>query len=99
MQKYPSGESVCGAIYDSAPADNPFLTALPEMLPRDEFLSAIRSTPGLPHDLPRMSPEERRQRLPMLASLLSRASICTLSMTSSTALSGRPIPPEPLWMR
>ena len=69
MRKYLPNESCCGAVYDNAPADNPFLAALPEMLPRDEFLSTIRSTPGLPHDLPRMSPEERRQSLPMLASL------------------------------
>ena len=69
MRKYPSGEAVCGAIYDNAPADNPFLAALPEMLPKDEFLTAIRSTPGLPHNLPQLSPEERRQSLPMLASL------------------------------
>ena len=69
MRKYPPNESVCGAVYDNAPADNPFLAALPEMLSRDDFLSAIRSTPGLPHDLPQMTPEERRQSLPMLASL------------------------------
>ena len=69
MRKYPQGESVCGAVYDSAPADNPFLAALPEILPRDEFLAAIRSTPGLPHSLPQMTPEERRQSLPLLASL------------------------------
>ncbi len=62
-------ESVCGAVYDNAPADNPFLAALPEMMPKDEFLTSIRSTPGLPHNLPNMSPEERRQSLPMLASL------------------------------
>lgn len=69
MRKYPPNESVCGAVYDNAPADNPFLAALPEMLPRDEFLTAIRSTPGLPHGLPQMAPEERRQSLPLLASL------------------------------
>lgn len=69
MRKYPENESVCGAVYDNAPADNPFLAALPEMLPRDEFLSSIRSTPGLPHSLPQMSPEARRQSLPLLASL------------------------------
>ena len=69
MRKYPPNESICGAIYDSAPADNPFLAALPEMLPRDQFLIAIRSTPGLPHDLPQMSSEERRRNLPLLASL------------------------------
>ena len=69
MRKYPPNESCCGAVYDNAPADNPFLAAMPEMLPRDEFLTAIRSTPGLPYDLPLMSPEERRQSLPLLASL------------------------------
>ena len=69
MRKYPPNESICGAIYDSAPADNPFLAAMPEMLPREQFLAAIRSTPGLPHDLPQMSPEARRQSLPLLASL------------------------------
>ena len=69
MRKYLPNESCCGAVYDNAPADNPFLAALPEMLPRNEFLSATRSTPGLPHDLPQMSSEERRQSLPLLASL------------------------------
>lgn len=69
MRKYPPGESICGAIYDSAPADNPFLAAMPEMLPKDEFLSAIRSAPAFPHTLSQMTPEERRQNLPMLSSL------------------------------
>lgn len=69
MRKYLPNESCCGAVYDNAPADNPFLAALPEMLPRDEFLISIRSSPGLPHNLAQMSPEERRQSLPMLASL------------------------------
>lgn len=69
MRKYPPGESVCGAVYDNAPVDNPFLAAMPEMLPKEEFLTAIRSTPALPHNLPMISPEERRQSLPMLASL------------------------------
>ncbi len=69
MRKYPPNEPVCGAIYDNASADNPFLAAMPEMLPREEFLSTIRSTPGLPHSLPQMSPEERRQSLPLLSAL------------------------------
>ena len=42
MRKYLPNESCCGAVYDNAPADNPFLAALPEMLPRDEFLISIR---------------------------------------------------------
>lgn len=69
MRKYPQNESICGAVYDNAPVDNPFLAALPEMLPRDEFLSAIRSAPGLPYNLAQMSPEERRQSLPMLSTV------------------------------
>ena len=39
------------------------------MLSRDEFLAAIRSTPGLPHNLAQMSPEERRQNLPMISAV------------------------------
>ena len=69
MRKYPPNEPVCGAIYDNASADNPFLAAMPEMLSRNEFLDSIRSTPGLPHSLPQMSPEERRQSLPLLSAL------------------------------
>ena len=30
MRKYPAGQSV-GAIYDNAPANNPFLAAMPEI--------------------------------------------------------------------
>ena len=69
MRRYPTNESIWGAVYDNAPADNPFLAALPEMLSRDEFLAAIRSTPGLPHNLAQMSPEERRQNLPMISAV------------------------------
>ena len=36
MRKYPAGQSV-GAIYDNAPADNPFLAAMPEMVGRGSF--------------------------------------------------------------
>lgn len=68
MKKYPEGQSV-GAIYDGAAADNPFLAAMPEMLSQQEFSSGVRSTPQLPHTLPQMTSEERRQALPMLASL------------------------------
>ena len=42
VRKYPSGESVCGAIYDGAPTDTPFFDALPDMMSREEFLSTIR---------------------------------------------------------
>ena len=69
MRKYPAGESVVGAIYDNAPADNSFLAAMPEMLSQSDFNSEIRSFPKLPPDLPSMSSEERRQVLPLLSSV------------------------------
>lgn len=68
MRKYPEGQMV-GAIYDNSPADNPFLAAMPEMLGQDEFITGVRGAPPLPHTLPQMSSEERRQSLPLLASL------------------------------
>ena len=46
MRKYPAGERIVGAIYDNAPADNPLLAALPEMLSQDvsnQKLSGNRS--------------------------------------------------------
>lgn len=68
-RKYPPDSPVCGAVYDNAPANNPFLAAMPEILPREQFMDAIRSMPGLPYNLPQMSLEERRQSLPLLSSL------------------------------
>ncbi|MDE7246760.1 MAG: transposase, partial [Lachnospiraceae bacterium] len=67
-RKYPPDSPVCGAVYDNAPANNPFLAAMPEMLPREEFINAVRSTPGLPYNLTQMSLEERRQNLTLLSS-------------------------------
>lgn len=69
MRKYPSGESVVGAIYDNAPADNPFLAALPEMLSIADFNSEIQNFPKLPANLPLMTSEERRQTFPLLSSI------------------------------
>lgn len=69
MRKYPLGESNVGALYDNAPADNPFLAAMPEMLSQSDFSSEIKSFPKLPPDLPSMTSEERRQALPMLSSI------------------------------
>lgn len=69
MRKYPTGEQVVEAVYNNTPADNPLLAALPEMLSRDEFMTAIRSLPPLPHTLPQMSSEERRQSLPLLSTV------------------------------
>lgn len=69
MRKYPMGEQSVGAIYDNAPADNPFLAALPEMLSHDDFRTGIKGFPKLPPDLPSMSSEERRQALTLLPSI------------------------------
>ena len=69
MRKYPVGESIVGAIYDNAPADNLFLAALPEMLSIADFNSEIRSFPKLPANLPSMTSEERRQTIPLLTSI------------------------------
>ena len=68
MSKYPTSQRVA-AIYDPAQEGNPFLAAMPEMLSHDAFMKAIRSLPPLPAGLGTMTPEERRQRLPMLSSL------------------------------
>lgn len=69
MRKYPAGERIVGAIYDNAPADNPFLAALPEMLSQKDFISEIRNFPKLPANLSTMTSEERRQALPLLSSI------------------------------
>lgn len=63
MSKYPPGESIVRAVYDNAPADNPFLAAMPVMLSQGDFNYAIRSFPKLPANLPTMTNEERRQSL------------------------------------
>lgn len=69
MRKYPAGERIVGAIYGNAPAGNPLLAALPEMLSQDDFKSEIRSFPKLPANLSSMSSEERRQALTLLPSI------------------------------
>lgn len=66
--KYPPGRTV-GAIYDNAPANNPFLAAMPELLAKDVFLEQIKGTPPLTAALPQMTVEERRQALPLLSTL------------------------------
>ena len=68
MSKYPIGERRTSAVYDSSQG-NPFLAAMPEMLPHNSFMSAIRSLPPLPAGLGAMTSEERRRHLPMLSSL------------------------------
>lgn len=69
MRKYPAGERIVGAVYDNTSADNPFLSAMPEMLSQKDFISEIRNFPKLPSNLPSMSNEERRQALTLLSSI------------------------------
>ena len=68
MDKYVKDQTV-GAVYDSAPAGNPFLAAMPDLLPPARFLKQIGSSPPLPQELPAMTLEERRRLLPSLSSL------------------------------
>ena len=67
MSKYPVGHTV-GAVYDIN-SGNPYLDAMPDMLPPEQFAKAVASYPPIPHDLAEMSPEERRGLLPSLSSL------------------------------
>ncbi len=67
MSKYPPGHTV-GAIYEGS-SGNPYLDAMPDMLPPEQFARVIASYPSVPHNLAQMSPEERRGLLPSLSSL------------------------------
>ena len=67
MSKYPTGYTV-GAIYEGS-SGNPYLDAMPDMLSPEQFAQAVASSPPIPHDLDRMSQEERRGLLPSLSSL------------------------------
>lgn len=67
MSKYSPGHTV-GAIYDGS-SGNPYLDAIPDMLPPEQFAKAVASYPPIPHDLAQMLPEERRGLLPSLSSL------------------------------
>ena len=67
MSKYPAGHTV-GAIYEGS-SGNPYLDAMPDMLPPEQFAKAVASYPPIPHDLAEMSPEERRGLLPSMASI------------------------------
>lgn len=67
MSKYPTGHTV-SAIYEGS-SGNPYIEAMPDMLSSEQFAQAVASYPSIPHDLPRMSPEDRRGLLPSLASI------------------------------
>lgn len=66
--KYPAGK-VVGAIYDNGPLNNPFLSAMPDLIGPSVFQHRLESRPPLPHRLPEMTSEERRQNIPMISSV------------------------------
>ena len=68
MSKYLNEQTV-GAVYDDAPAGNPFLAAMPDMLPPEQVFAQIGSRPPMPHDLRSMTAEERRRQIPVLHSV------------------------------
>ena len=67
MSRYPPGHTV-GAIYEGS-SGNPYLDAMPDMLSPEQFAQSVASYPPIPYDLAQMSPEERRELLPSLASI------------------------------
>ena len=65
--KYTNSNTV-RAIY-TEPEDNPYLAALPELMPKDIFLQRLQSLPVVPPNLLSLSGEERRGLLSGLANL------------------------------
>ena len=65
MSKYPNEQTI-GAVYDDAPVGNPFLAAMPDMLPPEKLFDKIESKPRIPHNLSLLTAEERRRQIPVL---------------------------------
>lgn len=65
--KYTNSNTV-RAIYTESD-DNPYLAALPELMPKNIFLRRLQSLPAVPPDLLSLSGEERRRLLSGLANL------------------------------
>ena len=68
MSKY-TNEQTVGAVYDDAPAGNPFLAAMPDMLPPEKVFETIGSKPQIPYNLNHMTAEERRRHIPIINSV------------------------------
>lgn len=60
--KYQQGQKIVDAIYDKE-RSNPYLDAMPDLLPREQFLQMVQSFTALPHNLPELTPEQRRMEL------------------------------------
>ena len=65
MSKYPNEQTV-GAVYDDASVDNPFLAAMPDMLPPEKLFDKIESKPRIPHNMSLLTAEERRRQISVL---------------------------------
>lgn len=65
--KYTNSSTV-RAIY-TEPDDNPYLAALPELMPKEVFLQRLQSLPAVPTDISDRSGEERRRLLSGLSNL------------------------------
>lgn len=63
---YEQGQKVVDAQYGHM-GGNPFMEAMPDLLPREEYLTCMESHPKLPPDLPVMTIEQRRQLLPIIS--------------------------------
>lgn len=68
MSKY-TNEQTVGAVYDDAPVGNPFLAAMPDMLPPEKVFEIIGSKPQIPYNLNHMTAEERRRHIPIINSV------------------------------
>ena len=60
--KYQQNKKIVEAIYDHG-GSNPYLDAMPDLLPREQFLQMVQSYPVLPYNLPELTPEQRRMEL------------------------------------
>lgn len=60
--KYQQNQKIVEAIYDKGDS-NPYLDAMPDLLPREQFLQTVQSFPALPHNLSELSAEQRRMEL------------------------------------
>lgn len=65
--KYTNSNTV-RAIYTES-QDNPYLAALPELMPKEVFLQCLQSLPAVPTDISDRSGEERRKLLSGLSNL------------------------------
>ena len=72
MNQYPK-TAVVQAQYSGQQRGNPFLEAMPSIMPYKTLMDEIASDPLIPVQLPEMSLEERRMSIPRLNSLFIKS--------------------------